>query len=273
MNTNTKDSVIGWDDTYREILLSPIRTCVEYLPKMGGADGVDLERFKRYYGNDPLYHWMGFDSSLMFAAHKAAGGMTSLYRQLGIGVERLFRHILMDSFGLTESEANWSYTYTKPNGKQATRYLDGMLDYKIIGSKGVRDKQIVIDWVDEARRYLGIEIPIKGAVFEVREGYKSADSKRQNGDLDNLSQALKRGYLMTMTIMSLQVNQSVRSRYQDGGLLVLIGDAASNNPLQSSYAFLRDVAGYDLVSFFERNTDEIRRETSRILENLLSDSR
>lgn len=239
---------------------------------MGGLNGVDLEGFKKHYGNDPLYHWIGFDSSLMFAAHKAAGGMTSLYRQLGIGIERLFRHILMDSFGLTESEANWNYTYTKSNGTQATRYLDGMLDYSIISSKGVRDPQIVVDWVNEARKHLGIEIPIKGAVFEVREGYKSADSKRQNADLDNLSQALKRGYLMTMTIMSLQVNQTVRSRYQDGGLLVLIGDVSSNNPLQSSYAFLHDIAGYDLVAFFERNTNEIRSETSRILESLLSDS-
>lgn len=30
----------------------------------------------------------------MYAAHKAAGGMTSVYRQIGIGCERLFRKLV-----------------------------------------------------------------------------------------------------------------------------------------------------------------------------------
>lgn len=257
------------DETYREILLSPLRTCAEYLPRMGGSDGVSLDMFKRLYGSDPLYHWVGFDSPLMFAAHKAAGGMTSLYRQLGIGVERLFRHVLMDSFGLSEDEANWSYDYTKPNRKIATRYLDGRLDYSLIERAGIRKPDAVIEWVDDVKQMLDIAIPLKGAVFEVREGYKSADSKRQNGDLDNLSQALKNGYLMTMVLMSMQINEVVRTRYQEGGLLVLTGDTHTTSPLKSSYAFVDQVAGYDLIGFFERNSDDIRRETSAILEHLL----
>lgn len=258
------------DEKYRELLISPIRTCSEYLPKMGGSDGVDLKTFVNLYGKDPLYHWMGFDSPLMFAAHKAAGGMTSLYRQLGIGVERLFRHILMDSFGLKEDEANWNYEYTKPNGKTAVRYLDGRLDYELIEKAGVRKSDRVREWVDDVKRRLDITIPLKGAVFEVREGYKSADSKRQNGDLDNLSQALKKGYLMTMILMSLQINETVRHRYQEGGLLVLIGDSESDDPCESTYAFLKQVAGYDLAAFFERNTEAIKAETTSILEHLLS---
>lgn len=257
------------DLVYREILLSPLRTCSDYLPKMGGQTGVDLKSFISSYGSDPLYHWMGFDSPLMFAAHKAAGGMTSLYRQLGIGTERLFRRILMDSFGLSEDEANWSYEYTKPNKKVATRYLDGRLDFDLISKSGKRDPSIVIDWVNDVKKYLNIQIPLSGSVFEVREGYKSADSKRQNGDLDNLAQALKHGYLMTMALMSMQINNTVKTRYQEGGLLVLTGDITSRNPLESTYAFIDQVAGYDLVAFFERNTDLLREETSQILESLL----
>lgn len=195
MNNQTKS-----DSKYCEILMSPIRTCAEYLPKMGGSVGINLDTFKKKYSTDPLYHWMGFDSPLVFAAHKAAGGMTSLYRQLGIGVERLFRTILMDSFGLTEDEANWSYDYTKPNGKTATRYLDARLDLNLIKSAAVRSPQYVKRWMDAVINKLDITIPLAGAVFEIREGYKSADSKRQNGDLDNLAQALKRGYLMTMVL-------------------------------------------------------------------------
>jgi hypothetical protein len=33
------------------------------------------------YGADPFCSWVGLDSPLMYAAHKAAGGMTSVYRQ------------------------------------------------------------------------------------------------------------------------------------------------------------------------------------------------
>lgn len=258
------------DDSYREILIEPIRVCAGYLPKMGSSKDVDQKTFVKLYGSDPLYHWMGFDSPLMFAAHKAAGGMTSLYRQLGIGMERLFRRILMDSFGLTEEEANWQYEYTKPNGKIATRYLDGRLDYALIEKAGVRSSDIVRTWVNNVSQKLDISIDLKGAVFETREGYKSADSKRQNGDLDNLAQALKKGYLMTMVLMSLQINETVRHRYQEGGLLVLIGDITSNDPCESTYAFLRQVAGYDLEGFFVRNTDALKAETTSILEHLLS---
>lgn len=264
------DKQDAFDALYREILIEPIRVCASYLPKMGGSEGVDQKTFIKLYGSDPLYHWMGFDSPLMFAAHKAAGGMTSLYRQLGIGMERLFRHILMDSFGLSEDEANWQYEYTKPNGKVAIRYLDGRLDYKLVEKAGVRDLSTIRSWVDDVARKLDISISLNGAVFETREGYKSADSKRQNGDLDNLAQALKKGYLMTMVLMSLQINETVRRRYQEGGLLVLIGDITSDDPCESTYAFLKQVVGYDLEGFFTRNTAVLKAETTNILEHLLS---
>ncbi len=81
------------DEEYLELFLEPIRLCAGYLPKFGtdDEDGVSLAQFRTLYGADPLYHWIGFDSELMFAAHKASGGITSLYRQLGIACERLGR--------------------------------------------------------------------------------------------------------------------------------------------------------------------------------------
>jgi hypothetical protein len=50
----------------------------------------------------------------MYAAHKAAGGMTSVYRQLGIGCERLFRGVIQDSLSLTAEQANWEYSVPHP---------------------------------------------------------------------------------------------------------------------------------------------------------------
>ena len=75
---------------------------------------------------------------------------------------------------------------------------------------------------------------------------------------------------MSMVLMSLQINETVRRRYQEGGLLVLIGDITSNNPCESTYAFLKQIVGYDLESFFVRNSNILKAETSQILEHLLS---
>lgn len=45
----------------------------------------------------------------MFAAHKAAGGMTSFYRQLGIASECLFRQVLSDQLALDADQVIWPY--------------------------------------------------------------------------------------------------------------------------------------------------------------------
>ncbi|MBL8133994.1 MAG: hypothetical protein JNL42_19185, partial [Anaerolineae bacterium] len=63
----------------------------------------------------------------MYAAHKAAGGMTSIYRQIGIGCEALLRRILQDTLGLTASDARWSYTVPMMNGRARTLTLDGRI--------------------------------------------------------------------------------------------------------------------------------------------------
>lgn len=257
-----------YDAKYCSILLNPIAECASYLPKMGGSQGVTLRDFERIYGADPLYHWMGLDNPLMFAAHKAAGGMTSLYRQLGIGVERLVRNILMDRYGLSADEANWSYEYKADNGKTQTRYLDGRIDLSLLEDD--RDRAPVAAWLDSAKGSLAITSDLAGIVFEVREGYKSADSKRQNGDLGNSAKALGAGYLMVMLIMSNEINEAVLNRYQNANLIVLRGDISNDSPLVSTYAFFEKVIGYNLSSFFERNSAYLRNQVQVVLEQLLS---
>jgi hypothetical protein len=43
---------------------------------------------------------------------------------------------------------------------------------------------------------------LHGTVFEVRQGYKSKDSKRQNADVSNASNAYAKGYLPVNMILS-----------------------------------------------------------------------
>jgi hypothetical protein len=81
---------------YLKTFLAPIKKCKTYRPKFGQGGtnrGLTVTEFKTLYGSDPFYAWVGLDTDLMYAAHRAAGGMTSVYRQIGIGCERLFREI------------------------------------------------------------------------------------------------------------------------------------------------------------------------------------
>lgn len=266
---------VGRDDLYVRILLDPLKKSADYLPKMGKSGEVDLERFTELYGVDPLYHWMGLDSPLMFAAHKAAGGMTSIYRQLGIGSERLFRQVLRDEFNLTTDQVVWSYEILPDDDGKIQRSgvkprilsLDGRVEFADVADLTARDR--LEGWVDAQCSRLNVTVPLKGAVFEVRQGYKSADSKRQNADLANAAQALGHGYLPVLTIMSTQINEIVHARYTTGNWCVLMGEVGRNDVSCSTFDFLDKVVGYDLVQFFERNTARLRSGTEEILEALL----
>lgn len=261
------------DALYRELLLEPLRKCAIYLPKMGGSDEVDLAGFKALHGGDPLYRWVGLDSELMFAAHKAAGGMTSVYRQLGIGCERLFRQILRDQLGLTAAQVKWSYeVVVEENGKVRvkTLTLDGRVELQEVTRESNRER--VRTWIEAQRLRLKIGAPLKGAVFEVRQGYKSADSKRQNADLGNAAQALGDGYLPTLVVMSTQMNHVVKQRYETGNWAVLTGVVQGTDALHSTFDFVHHVVGYDLVGFFQRNTEILRAEVEAILSRLLEPS-
>ena len=51
---------------------------------------------------------------------------------------------------------------------------------------------------------------------------------------------------------------------------VITGIVGMNNPLISTYDFMRDVVGYDLAGFFERNSKYLRREVESVLRALLT---
>jgi hypothetical protein len=67
------------------------------------------------------------------------------------------------------------------------------------------------DWLVRATKFLDrpAHTGTVGAIFEVRQGYKSADSKRQNADLDFGNQANLNGYLPAVMIMSTQMSEPV----------------------------------------------------------------
>lgn len=111
---------------------------------------------------------------------------------------------------------------------------------------------------------------MSGTIFEVRQGYKSKDSKRQNADIANAATAYTRGYFPFAVIMSGQIDSDVLLRYRAEKWSVMTGMAGPTNPLISTYDFLREVIGYDLAGFFARNSSLLRKEIDAILKSLLA---
>ena len=108
-----------------------------------------------------------------------------------------------------------------------------------------------------------------GVVMEIRQGYKSADSKRQNADLRYGMRAYQANLLPAVVVMSTQVSEPVVRRYRADGILVLIG-SRNGSSAESTFTFFKEVVGYDLAAFFERNSDRLKAEVTAILRALLT---
>ncbi len=260
------------EQEYINIFLEPIRKCKAYKPKFGESQneqGVALDNFLQLYGADPFYSWIGLDNSLMYAAHKAAGGMTSIYRQIGIGCEYLFREVLVDMAHYSDKEfAKWSYTAKTSSGKEKTLSLDGRLGYTDINSNELKTR--LTEWVALYCKEISVQqLPSNGVVFEVRQGYKSKDSKRQNADIDNATVAWANGYLPVFAIFSSQIDSDIVLRYRNNRCGILIGNK-SNNALISLFSFSEQVLGYNLANFFERNSKIFKSEVNEVLATLLN---
>lgn len=263
------------DDQYIQIILDAIRVCAEYRPKFGqGAKGggLTLEQFQELYRGDSFYNWFGLDNPMMYAAHKAAGGITSVYRRIGIGCEKLFRKVVKDAFDLSEDDVMWSYRVTLPNGRQRTLHLDGRVPLEKIPDKGKRNR--FRKWMRDSAKMLEVDRKVfqslTGTVFEVRQGYKSKDSKRQNADIANAAAAYTKGYFPCAVILSGQIDSDVLLRYRAEKWSVVTGIVGAADSRLSTYDFMRDVVGYDLAAFFERNSATLREEIALTLKALLA---
>ena len=261
------------DEEYLRIITEPIRRSADYRPKFGKTSsraGTSLAEFLEMYRADPFYTWFGLDDPLLYAAHKAAGGMTSIYRQIGLGCERLFRAILRDTLNLSGEDVQWSYTIPTTSGRPKRFQLDGRIPIEAIADRVAQTR--LADWMHETSSAVGVEPGVarnlNGIVFEIRQGYKSKDSKRQNADVANAAAAYARAWLPCLIVLSAQIDEGVALRYREASWVLLTGAPDAAAPT-SSYAFMADIVGYDLAAFFSRNQERLRSEVASVLTQLL----
>lgn len=259
------------DEKYLKIFLTPLQVCADYLPAFGtsGNVGLSLSDFRTLYGSDEFYSWIGLDTPLVYAAHKASGGLTSIYRQIGVGAERLLREIIKDEFALSQEEVEWKYEYRKTKTQKAFHILDARISVDDL--KDAAQAKRLQDWLRQARQaaHGDSRMQMRGAIFEIRQGYKSADSKRQNADLRFGARAYQCGHIPVVAVLSSQVSETVIVRYRDAGMLVLTG-VRSDDPTVSTFAFFKDVVGYRLEDFFVRSSPRIRDVIHSLVKKLLS---
>jgi hypothetical protein len=117
--------------------------------------------------------------------------------------------------GLTKDQANWTYTVPSAREKPRQLSLDGRIEPANIQDRTRRQR--VEKWMsraaDKALVAADTKTKLKDVVFETRQGYKSKDSKRQNADIVNASNAYANLYLPVLTIFSLQIDEDVATRY------------------------------------------------------------
>ena len=190
-----------------------------------------------------------------------------------MGCQWVFAEILKDHLGLDDATANWSYTVRARGKKDRKLSLDGRIPTAAITNTASRER--VLHWMDaasdelrlpkESRRHL------QGAVFEVRQGYKSKDSKRQNADVANASNAYAHHYLPVVMLLSSQIDEDVAERYERARWLLLRGSTHGTS-LDSAYVFVNEVVGYDLAGFFQRHSATLREQVETVLEKLLREA-
>lgn len=266
------NSTTDQDKKYLDLIRNALRVCLNYRPAFGHGkgEGVSLERFQQIYREDEFYAWFGLDSPLVYAAHRAAGGMTSVYRQIGLSCQQVFQSVLQDSLGLSGTDAAWSYKLKTRGARPRTLALDGRIPLDKIAD--IRLRRRIETWFASATSRVGLKgkyaTGLEGCVFEVRQGYKSNDAKRQNADVSNAANAYAHRYLPVMLLLSVQIPDNLAERYQRAHWLILRGTVGGSST-ESTYEFCRTVLGYDLAGFFCRNSKAIKAATLAAFEGLL----
>jgi hypothetical protein len=98
----------------------------------------------------------------------------------------------------------------------------------------------------------------------LRQGYKSKDSKRQNADIGNAAHAYVEGFRPTVVLLSTQIDGDIVIRYTQARWLLLTG-TKDGSPTESTHAFCRDILGYDLAGFLERNSTRFKAKLEKAL--------
>ena len=156
------------------------------------------------------------------------------------------------------------------NGKERTLSLDGRIILDKIPNAEVKARCEA--WMMQIADSLELATPIRqaitGVVFEVRQGYKSKDSKRQNADIANAANAYANGYIPCLMVMSAQIDDDIVARYNVAKWAILQGHI-DMSATASTFTFFKQVIGFDFVQFMNDNQEYFKEKIQHVLEQLM----
>jgi hypothetical protein len=155
-----------------------------------------------------------------------AGGLTSVYRQIGVGTEHLLRAIIRDSLGLTAEETTWSYRYRKPNGKTGVHSLDAKISFADLSDA---QRRIFIEWMEVVGPHVDLT-PANGSGYKVSflKSGKVIKARTLNVRMRIYvrHECLSGGIASCIHDLSQQVSETVIDRYRKDKMAVLTGTLA-----------------------------------------------
>lgn len=202
--------------------------------------------------SDALYGLLFRDISEFYVQSVLGGRITtSLHRNFGDIVEMSVREIFKSAFDLDDQLAQSSFTL-KSIEKRSTRTTDVTLPYTALEEKTVGRLRAFHEQLCKRHRrdVEGLHATCKGVGYEVRQCYKSNDSKRRTADIDMSHLLANKGLAPVMLIFCSSSSASIIQDYNRlSKWLILEGTAA--------FEYVNDVTGFNYRAYLDSKIEKL----------------
>jgi hypothetical protein len=206
---------------------------------------------------DPVFSVFGLTGQEYILAKARGAQMVSLHRKLGDLYQELVCTVFRQTLGLSASDLELELV--RPSGAEAgRRTLDAKIEFECVATEARTRVE------STSRRIAGentpkyTSLPPRGLGFELRFCYQIGDAKRINADIENAEDALAMGFLPIMLVFcSISLPDPLDRFRSRSKWFVLEGRPA--------YDLVRELTGYDLFAFLNRERESIQGWTTRAL--------
>lgn len=257
-------------ETIRAYLKTTDRTCGKWLEKLEDheiQDRIDVRK------EDPVYSVFGLGSRGYEIAIAGNSVITSVHRQIGKAFEEITRGLIAKRLGYDDHDTFVQKRQGQALGMPVTREYDCVLDPTTLPDPLPPGFQRDLDEVLEEVRLTALETvterveagkdmeflqPVRDAIsqrgsldgigMEIRHCYKSADSKRKQGDLQAVTAFAEQGVMPVMMVFCQEATQMDAYRNKGWGVL------------EASKAFeaLEKLSGFALDIFLKDHQGQVR---------------
>lgn len=247
------------DQLLYDTVMAHLSKLAAYVPgpvkKAGGTKELLVER----YAQDPLYSIFGLDSPEYVGATLSGGTVTSIHRKLGDIYEDCVKMIFVHCLKQTPAQVTYSATIMSGDTEEE-RSADAYLQFDRLEPD---DRERVEAFCSEELHKLTDDpkVTLIGIGLEVRHCYATGDSKRAQADEAMGRHFYLSGVLPVVPFFCNQSNPSIIRRYKSRSIWVVKEGI-------DSYETVKQLSGFDMYDFMQRNRDDFRTPIIELLRSL-----